>query len=115
MTHEQEITGIVVLLVLIVLLWLGHNFIGNIKTAPITLVPNSTAQAQVQAATAQTALQASQQQQYNSNAYMTAAQMQANAAAIQQQQAFNNLGTGVGNLLGGLFAPDYSDPFNYNV
>ena len=91
MTQNEEVTGLVVIIMLIALLYIGHNFLGNIKAAPITLVPSSTASAQVQAATANTALAATQS--YNSNV---------GAQAAAQNSAFGALGAGLGALAGSL-------------
>ena len=102
MTSSEETTGIVLILVVIALLYIGHNFLGNIKAAPITLIPQSTATAQVQDATAGTALAVTQGGQQ-----AVAMQMQ------QQNNAYSALGNGLGALIAGISNSAYPDDMTY--
>lgn len=105
-TQNEEAIGIVLLIVVVAIFFLGKNFLGNIKAAPITLVPtgtqaavNPTGQAALNAVVQGTAAGA-----VTNN--VLAAQAAANNAqavnAANQANAFGAIGAGLGNLINGI-------------
>lgn len=109
---KDESSTILLLVVIAAVIFIGYNFIGKIKAAPITLVPQGT-----QAATNPTSQAAVNAQAV---AVANASAVTANNA-LQQQQAAQNasalgaLGTGLGSFISSLTSSgdnDDSDAYN---
>ena len=93
---NEETSIILIVVVVAIVLFVGYNFLGKIKAAPITLVPagtqaavNPASQAALNAATVGSA--------QGTAAAATAAAQQ--AAAASNVAAYGAVGTGLGNLI----------------
>jgi len=106
-------TILVIVILALAIIWIGHNFLGQISLGKLNLVAAGTQQAVNP--TGQAALNAVVQGQaigQSANAQYNAQALQAQAQIVQSQQNQNNIlaaGIGLGSIIGGFVGGDGSD------